>query len=709
MRELALFALLLLLAASAGAQSVSGRALLTFEQNDSGEQASTGLRQSYDLGLQGYLTNTSLVRLFFHGDDFRGTTEVGASTRDSGVRVLQPSGELAVNADTFRMQLRGDFYDTAYDNDGFSAKSTLERSLAMLMWQPVTSTMLAVNAQRNVTRDELSDLDVLDEIANGSASYSWRGLQLNGSERFTHSTEGSIDRQTLSHQASFEYGATQLDGKLSVAANGLASFTNIDETPLDRNASSVPIPVAISRALYGVDDTPLDNRDHPLSPYPMLIDGGLSTSAGVSLSPTSPSFQNLALDLGRIERLDEIRVVVRDRSGNPLRNGGGPVSWDAYVSDDGLQWTLLPLSQTNFNRSFSRYEITFDQLFSRWFKVVSFGVNADETLVTEVQGVYHAVVEPGEARNGADTLYTGGATVVVKPVKRLTVTYNGNYNALRHEEDALQPSDSKYIEHLGSVELQLLRMLLVRGEYARRDTSTTIRGGRDDDSTSYTGIVEFAPTRQLRVIGEVGRQNLLFDAQALSLDTRAIRLDAAILRSLTLLLTVGQQTQTFDADGRKSVRDYIDLTSNARLTTTLRLLLLASLQNVSSNELDPAVQLLGARHDNRASAEFVWQPGRPLTLGARVGWVSGAELSGFTHRLRLEWYPFAAGTLMLGGSFDQDIDPVLDRRSTRATLTPRWLINSWAALDLNYTMVTLTAGDATRRQRSLYATLTLTR
>lgn len=709
MRAIVVIAVLLVLTATVSAQSVTGRALYTFEQVKTDSQSSNGLRQSYDLGLQGWLTTTSLVRLLFHGDDFRGTTEIGASSRDSQLRVLQPTGELAMHTDTFRMQLRADLYDTKSNNDGYHRGSTLERSLAAFSYQPVTSTLLTLNAQRNVTRDDFVDVDVLDEIATGMASYSWRGLQVTGMERYTHSTESSIDRQTLAHQASFDYGTTRFNGKLNIAANGMASLTSIDETPITNEASSVPIPVAISRALYGVDDTPLDDRDHPLSSYPMLIDGGLSTSAGIELSPTAPSFQNIALDLGRIERLDEIRIVVRDRNGNPLRNGGGPVTWDAYVSEDGQQWTLLSTAQSNFNRTFSRYDVTFEQRFSRWFKIVSFGVNAEDTFVTEVQGVYHADVAPGQDRSGTDKLYTGGATVSVKPVKRVTVTYNGNYNSLRHDEGDLAGTQSTYLEHLGMLEFQVLRSLLLRGEYARRDTTTTIRGAREDDSTSYTGFVEFAPTRQLRITGEVGRQNLVLDAQSLDLDTRALRIDAAFLRSLTLLLTVGQQTQTFTADGRESVRDYVDLTANARLTTTLRVLFLATLQNVETTDDNEDLGLLGARRDNRASAEFIWQPGRPLTLGVRAGWVSGAQLSGFTHRLRVEWYPFAGGSLMFGGSFDQDIDPVLDRRSTRTVLTPRWLINSWAAFDLNFTSVTLSAGDASRRQRSLYATLTLTR
>lgn len=709
MKKLALAVIVLACAASATAQDISGRALLTFERNDFDVQSTSGFRQSYDLGFQGALTTTSLVRLLFHGDDFRGETAVDDSpgSRESGIRVLQPTIELLLNSDSFRMQLRSDYYDTRTKSEGLEADSTLERSLAMMAWQPAASTQFTINAQRNATNDQRNGVEVVDELATASVSWGAKGLQFNGTERYSRSTDGGYERQVLGHQASLDYGTTQFGGKLTVAANAIATMNNADEKALDGASQAVPIPVAISRGLFAVDDTPADNRDHPFAPYPGLIDGNLETSTGLSLGPDSVSFQNLAIDIGRLERLDEIRIVVRDRSGNPLRNGGGPVTWDAWVSDDGSTWTPLADANTTFNRSLSRYEVTFTQTFSRWFKVVNFGLNAEETLVTEVQGVYHATLTARE-RSGTDTYYGGGATVVLKPMRRLSIIYNGAYNTNTREYTDLNDSESKYLEHIGSVEFEVLRSLAVRGEYSTREATTNLTD-REDSSRGTTGYLIFKPTRQLRVTGEIGHHLQRFDGSEFVLDTRAVHADLQVLRSLSILVNGGTQTQTLNEIGGRSVRRFADLSAQARLTRTLRLLVLASMQRVTADSSNPATALLGATRDNRGSAEFIWRAGRPLTIGARVGYVSGAGLSGFTHRLRAEWYPFEDGALVLGGSFDQDIDPLLDRRATRTVFNPRWLINRWATFDLNYTSVSLETDASTRSQRTLFATLTLSK
>src|SRR6185369_1340408 len=126
-------------------------------------------------------------------------------------------------------------------------------------------------------------------------------------------------------------------------------LSQIHERGVAGRNTLIPTQVTIARGLYGVDDTPSDNRDHPLAPIPALIDNNLNGGAGINLGPDGVSFQNIAADLGRIDRVDEIRILVRDAGGNPLRNGGGPVTWDAYTSQDGQLWTPLAGARTTFS------------------------------------------------------------------------------------------------------------------------------------------------------------------------------------------------------------------------------------------------------------------------------------------------------------------------------------------------------------------------
>jgi hypothetical protein len=96
-------------------------------------------------------------------------------------------------------------------------------------------------------------------------------------------------------------------------------------------------------------------------------------------------------------------------------------------------------------------------------------------------------------------------------------------------------------------------------------------------------------------------------------------------------------------------------------------------------------------------------------LSTRYGWLSSEALSGFTQRYHVEWRPFGDGTVALAGAFDDDIDPVMNRRARRMIFNPRWLMNRWTILDINYTSVSTTLPNGSLRQRTLFATLTLTK
>jgi len=63
----------------------------------------------------------------------------------------------------------------------------------------------------------------------------------------------------------------------------------------------------------------------------------------------------------------------------------------------------------------------------------------------------------------------------------------------------------------------------------------------------------------------------------------------------------------------------------------------------------------------------------------------------------------------LGGSYDQDIDPTVNRRAKRMILNPRWMMNRWVMLDLNYTSIITTFETNAYHDRTFFATVTLTK
>jgi len=703
------FAVLLLAAVAARGEDLSGRALLSYESRESERVSTDGFRQQYDLRLSKAFTTTSLVRLFCRIDDFRGTNDYTTFSQNSRSRQIQPVAELILNTDTLQMMARSEWLNLQSKFGDNSSTRTIQRSLGQMTWQPDNLPVLHILGARNATRDDNARIDLTDDNALASLQYHWRGLQATAEERYFHSTDpaAGYDRKTTAHTAGLTWASTHLGGRLSVTAAGDMQLMTLAESAVGGTTSSIPTPLAISRALWSVDDTPLDGRDHPPVASPGLIDSNLNTSTGLSLGPDGSSFQNLVIDLARVDRADEIRVVVRDPAGNPLQHGGGAVTWDLYTSDDGQLWRAVTSAQTTFNAPLSLYAVTFDLTTGRWFKVVNFGVNADQTFIAEIQAYYHTTVTPGKSRNGTQNTYTGTTTFTYQPIKTLLIGYAGTYSALHERFGTLPRNNTSDIEHLGSIQYDLPRHFTLRVQLLRRTAQTYT--GRGDDLTNLSTFVDYTPTRQLKVTLEAGQQDEAVQDSKFRLDTRALHVTAFVIRSVTLTSDVGVQTQTIANGAGTADRRFFNITGNLQLAPSLRMLLNGTLQRTSTDSTDPAVQLLGAQRDDRVSSELIWRSGRQLTLGARYGWAAGQLVSGFTQRYHVDWYPFGDGTLSLGGAFDQDIDPTVNRRARRLIFNPRWLMNRWVMLDLNYTSVSTSFATTSLRQRTLYATVTLTK
>jgi hypothetical protein len=708
MRKLVLLAVLLA-ATNALADGLGGRALVGYEQRTSNASSTSGVRQTYDLHLDRALTGTSSFRIFVRADDFDGSVTRKSLTQSNRTREIRPGAELLISAANIEAIVRSEWFDTRSEvGNGGRANRTLERSTAALTWTPLGLPTFRVLGQHNRTNDDASTTRLTEDMETASVAYGWRGLGATAEARRSRSFDplAGYDRTGTFRNVGLSYGASRFGGKLTFGADASLQAMHTDQSAVGRGTTSVPIPVVVSRALFAIDDTPLDSRDHPAAPIPTLIDADRDTSAGISLGPDAVSFQNFVVDLGVIDRLDEFRVVVRDAARNPLRNGGGPVTFDVYTSADGELWTAVA-SRTAFNAPLSLYSVTFDVTFARWFKVVSFGVNGDPTFVTELQVFYHSTIDSGQQRTQDQRNTSVGASFTLHPVERFVASYSGLYSSIRQENSGQPLFSTRDLEHNLTLQYDVTRAAALRARLLQRDVRN-FAGRANDGAKGFTLFADYKPTRQLLVTGEVGRQDETLDGSSFTVDTRAVHATTYVIRSVYLTLDAGVQTQTF-SDDTTAHRTFANLSGNIQLAPNLRLLLQGTMQQTRSESSDPAVQLLGAARDNRLSGDFVWRPGRQLSLSTRFGWVSGQALTAFTQRYHVDWYPFADGTVSLGGSYDEDIDPQLNRRARRAIVTPRWMMNRFATLDINYTMVGTQADSGSNRQRSVFATLTLTR
>lgn len=693
---------------SARAEGFDARAIVAYQNLSADLMTTSGFRQSYDLRLEKALTQPAMLRFFVRAEDFRGRHEVGALSGATSARgtQIQPGGEFIYSTGGLHAELRHDALHARSENGAAENSRKLERTSAQLTWSRDRWPRLSIDGSRYRSSDDASTLDTSDALAQATLDYRWSGLTLAVTERMSVYNDGRSDfaRRTQDHQALLGFDRSFFDGKFVALANLTGVQSRLDERVTGGRTADIPIPVAIARALYAVDDTPLDNRDRPLLPQPGLTDRNFNASAGIALGPDSPSFHNIGFDLGRFTQVDEFRIHTRDTAGNPVRAGGG-VQWDLYRSEDGTLWTPLP-AQVTFDLAQSMYVVRFEQMTARWLKVVSFGAEAERNVVTETESFYHSTLAPDDARRTELRFYGGTSALSFVPVRWLSVSYNGLFNASEQEPDDSAPLSLSDLEHQGSIQVDPFRWLSLAVRYNTR--SVTQSGVAPQGRDTLTGLFRLMPTQHLDLSLEVSRQQEDSLGRERQTDILILHTFARILPSLHLRANVGREQQhLIDSDGQAD-REFVDGVLTAQLTRSLRLLLDASMQRSTYEGAGPVFEGFPLVRDDRMGFEVYWRPGQPLAVGARIGRVSTADFSAVTQRYRFEWYPFTQGTVSLGATYDQDIDPYANRRSSRLMLSPRWMMNRYSTFDLNYTLVS-TTGRLASRTRSFYATLTLTR
>lgn len=139
-------------------------------------------------------------------------------------------------------------------------------------------------------------------------------------------------------------------------------------------------PIAVVSALQGVDASPDFGS---LDSLRTLADGNISDPAlpfvDIGQDVTD---QNIGVDFGFARDVEGLYIYTDRPSGNG-------VTWTVYLSSDNLTWEpMVASASVAFNTSFSRYEILFDAVKTRYIKAVSGGLNSEITVyVTEIEAI----------------------------------------------------------------------------------------------------------------------------------------------------------------------------------------------------------------------------------------------------------------------------------------------------------------------------------
>ncbi len=705
MRATVPLAVLLLAALAASGDDLRPRIIVSSETRDAGEVSSSRLMQYIELFLERDLTES--IKLQFEVEakhDELSTERIdpprGMNADSSGYEI-RPAGTLIAEIGRVSTETAWSMRSSRFEVSEATTSRDDEQFLSRAAWG--SARFLpggSVRAWRSRLDDPLSGRELVNDLVEGSLDYRWGGLAVAAGQsyRIDRDSRAGYERTTIDNAGDLTFNDTFAGGKLSISALANGTMTTIsDETS---GVASIPTYVLPSRAFWGIDDTPLDATDRPLSAYPTLIDGRIAVSTGIDLGPESASFQAIAFDIGRSSQVDEIQIVVRDEKLGPVTSPAGIV-WDVYTSIDGERWT--PHNEelvVEFDTARSLYEISFRQVDVRWIKVVTFGVASQPVFVTEAFILFHTV-RNNDAGDSEFTTLSSTAALTFTPVRSVTLGYNGaTYQSMQKSGESLQ-SNIDDLTHNVFIRFDPGKSLGYELRYELHD----VDNDRSFQSSRYlTGSMRYMPRPQLSGTLTCTRREETTDLA--TLEGRSCTASASALIFPTLDLTAGatERRQQLDTGGSQTSRS-VYASSTARLSPSLRMTLSAAMNR---SELEDWTGALTPPRDDRITSDVVWFGGRALELGATIGWIDSSLYTGLVQRYRVRWSPFADGSVSLTTNYVHDIDPYTNNRSQRLLVSPRWQINPHTALNVTWVSVS-NSGESRYDSDSLVAALVVGR
>lgn len=698
--------------APARASDLSGRAELTYGEDEGLASSSDYLRQTYLLNYRRQVTVPTSYQLTLRYRDDRGALRFGEERSDLRLRSFAPSAAIDHRMEGFGLNLsyrRNDEATLDPEVDRFRHR-TIERYSGGFYVRPFERGDFSVGVDRLAFR--AASVDTLDERVAVGFRYTSDSLRLVNEFRVQRADDNLAQSTRMSIGPRITAAYSRVAGtRHAISAQYILDYFLTEQETL----ANVPVTVAVeaqpAAGLFATDNLPVDTD--PLVSEPRLIDRSLDVSAGVSIGPTGTSFNNLGLDMGRFFTIDELRVHVRDAAGQPIAQGGS-VIWTTYSSQDGLRWALVDGAVATFSPGLSAYVIDFPPASARFFKVVNFGVNAVETFVTELQPFTRETLQPRTTRTSSAVRQGIVLALATKPMDKVTLDYSTLLNAdmiapdrgpRRWFTDWSNAATARFGPH-GDFLYGLGQTFTI----AREPGGLTQSAWATSGSARYQPIQRYSSTLEARVGSQVFER--AFPTESVRTTTLGTTLsnNFDVYDSLRLALNAGVSRQQFEAGASN---DFLSASAyaHADLRRDLSLRLESSMQRslARRGELTPAEQgvpLLRIITYELHTAQLRYWPTPQLTLTARVGYASAEAGDGVIQSYQAAWSPFPGGAVQLAFDYSQDVDPLTGRSFRRFTALPRWQINKRAHLQLSYNHARGT-GEPPVRQQNLLLTLSL--
>lgn len=695
----------------AAAADLTASGAVTWAQDRTNELTSEYLRQAYTLEWRRRFSQPIFYRLSLRYQADQGESEADGLRTDVRTRVIAPAAGLEYRLDEVGVTAawRRNDEEQVDPSTGARVRRVVDRTSVSLLVRPFERGDGAVTGDRLAY--EGTNLDTTDDRFGLSFRYTSPQLRITNENRVQHYADDRAGTSRIGIgprlAASYDRGFGEL---LRLSTQYVLDYLRSEQTARSATPVAVPIDLEPAAGLTIVDDTP--DLTGPLAAEPRLIDRVFDATTGVSLGPLAPSFQNLAVDLGRFAEADELRIHVRTSAGALVPFGGG-VSWTLYTSQDGLRWFQVSGSAAAFDPGVSAWVVTFPVTSARFFKVVNFGVNTVETEVTELQAFVHQTFQPNETHVSSSVRQSLTLAATIRPWPKVQIGLLSQSNA-----SAVTPygGETRWTTDVSNA---LNATIGPRGPLLYDATATQTWSRQADGATvssvSVGATARYQPIPQYQATGTARYHTDAVSGGGLAGTARArtysgaLRNDAVLLPTLRAFLGGGAMRQII-ADG--STTDFLTASAglSAALAEGLNLQLDGSLQRTISlrgdTTLQESVPIFQVLTYEVYRAELQYRVSTQLALTLRLGYSASGAGSGWNQTYRANWSPFPGGTVQLEFDYSEEIDPLSGRSFRRASASPRWVLNRHANLQLSYNM-TQGTGALPVEQQNVYLTFSV--
>lgn len=679
----------------AGAEGISGNADLTYSLSESKTDFATGesfntknesFFQRYYLSLMKSLypnLRFTANGVFERADSVSNVEPLGIETHATTTRI-SPYLNLSLSTPLYRGEL---YYRRSEDkNEATNAPAVrLVRDVyaGLLGWNPdgFPNVSLQVDRTDSYDKDRLFQDSSVESLRVSSDYRPVRPLwlQYRGflSEADDHISQTEVRTQSQTGIVTF----VDQWWNQRVSLNGRYNVGYRETNLTKQGTGEVVFPLSPVAGLAAIDDSPLQGA---LDANPALLDGDLTTIAGVNLGVPPPLGdsrpRNLGLDFFAATELNTLFVWIDRELPAVIASS---FTWTIYTSQNNLDWTLIAtVVPAPFGPFENRFEIRFPNATTRYIKAVVSPLtpaaaalapnfqNPDRIFVTELQA---ALRRPTAEVQGKDssTSQLFDLSARVRILERPLLFYEGSYFVSASDTGH---STSRLSNGLSAAH-QFSRILSGSARVARED-SREVQGDRVSYpySASLSAIPIPAWTSTLVYSGNRDE----FAGEKSSNDSVSLYNTASVYQGVNVIFGAGEGFST-SMSGQKGRTAFLN--ANAGITPN-KWLNIGLLWEYSSSRQSGGGQPEFSTVSRNAQVDVQFYPLRAVYLAGsyRVEWKESGKKNTIT-AYSLNWAPFPDGTLLFNlaasearRSQDESRDRTISP-NVRWNITPRVFLN----------------------------------